>query len=111
MSLLSLFRGTTSEVNARAREDGQLLVDTEAGAVQVDVAQSGIINRIIVGGSGVQSDFAETDSTKASYIKNKPTKTNDFTDTLFIYSNTEPTTDLVNGKTEWLGNINVSEES
>ena len=109
MSLISLFRGTTSEVDNRTRSDGQLLVDTQTRTVKVDVAQSGIINRITVsssGGSNTQSDFAETDPTSSAYIKNKPVNTTDFVDPLFIYSDTEPTADLVNDKTRWCGGDN-----
>ena len=103
---LSLFRGNTSAVNSKQRADGQLLVDTEAGTVKVDVLQNGVVNRILISGAGTgssQSDFTETDPAVGSYIKHKPTKTSDFTDTLFVYSNTEPTTDLVDNKTEWVG--------
>lgn len=105
MSQLSLFRGTTSEVNSRSLTDGQLLVDTQAHTVKVDYDDNGTVTRVMVSGGGTasQANFAETDSSSGAYIRNKPTKTSDFTDTLFIYGDTEPTTDLVSGKTEWIG--------
>ena len=105
MAKLSLFRGSGSEVAQREVTDGQLLVDLTNRSLSTDVGNS----RISLSSSrsvSEQSDWNSTDISSVSYIQNKPTKLSQFDSTYVIYSDNEPTTNLVNNKTRWYGSYN-----
>ena len=101
MAKLSLFRGTSSQVNARSVIDGQLLVDESTPSLYTDVGNS----RLLLSQSGPkpQSDWTQSDSSSADYIKNKPTKLSQFNSKYVVYDTTEPTENLVDDKTRWYG--------
>ena len=101
MAKLSLFRGSSTAVTNRDVTDGQLLVDLTNNSLYTDVGNTRTLlseNR-----NGAQADWTQTNSSSVDYIKHKPTKLNEFTDTLRVYGTTEPTTGLVNNKTRWFG--------
>lgn len=105
MAKLSLFRGSGSEVAQREVTDGQLLVDLTNRSLSTDVGNS----RISLSSTrsvSEQSDWNSTDTSSVSYIQNKPTKLSQFDSTYVIYSDNEPTTNLVNNKTRWYGSYN-----
>lgn len=101
MAKLSLFRGSSTAVTNRDVTDGQLLVDLTNNSLYTDVGNTRTLlseNR-----NGAQADWTQSTTSSVDYIKNKPTKLNQFDDTLRIYGTTEPTIDLVDNKTRWFG--------
>ena len=101
MAKLSLFRGNSTAVTGRTVTDGQVLVDLTNHSLYTDVGNT----RISLSSSSEreQSDWAESDTSSASYIRNKPTKLNQFNSTLVVTESQEPVSGNVDNKTRWVG--------